>query len=61
MPVIYRIDLKQPATYLAAQKFEMCDGDVLYVSNSPISDFQRFVGLVASSILPISTARTAVP
>jgi polysaccharide biosynthesis/export protein len=61
VPVIYRIDLKQPETYLAAQKFEMHNGDVLYVSNSPVSDFQRFVGLVATSILPIATARTVVP
>jgi polysaccharide export outer membrane protein len=61
VPVIYRIDLKQPETYLAAQKFEMHDGDVLYVSNSPVSDFQRFVGLVASSILPITTVTTVVP
>jgi polysaccharide biosynthesis/export protein len=61
MPVIYRIDLKQPETYLAAQKFEMRDGDVLYISNSPISDFQRFLGVVASSILPVSAARTVVP
>jgi polysaccharide export outer membrane protein len=61
VPVIYRIDLKQPETYLAAQKFEMRNGDVLYISNSPVSDFQRFLGLVASSILPISTVRTAVP
>jgi polysaccharide export outer membrane protein len=60
-PVIYRIDLKQPETYLAAQKFEMRDGDILYVSNSPVSDFQRFIGLVASSILPITTVRTVVP
>lgn len=61
VPVIYRIDLKQPETYLAAQKFEMRNGDVLYVSNSPVSDFQRFVGLVASSILPITTVRAVVP
>jgi polysaccharide biosynthesis/export protein len=61
VPVIYRIDLKQPESYLAAQKFEMRDGDVLYVSNSPISDFQRFIGVVASSLLPISAARTVVP
>ncbi|HEX4800291.1 MAG TPA: polysaccharide biosynthesis/export family protein [Sphingomicrobium sp.] len=61
VPVIYRIDLKQPETYLAAQKFEMHNGDILYVSNSPVSDFQRFVGLVATSILPIATARTVVP
>jgi len=61
VPVIYRIDLKQPETYLAAQKFEMRNGDVLYISNSPVSDFQRFLGLVASSILPISAATTVVP
>jgi polysaccharide export outer membrane protein len=61
VPVIYRVDLKQPETYLAAQKFEMRDGDVLYVSDSPVSDFQRFIGLVASSILPISTVRTVAP
>jgi len=61
VPVIYRIDLKQPETYLAAQKFEMRDGDLLYISNSPVSDFQRFLGLLGSSILPIATARTVVP
>lgn len=61
VPVIYRINMKDPQTYLAAQKFEMRDGDVLYVSNSPIADFQRFVGVVASSILPITTVRSVVP
>jgi polysaccharide export outer membrane protein len=61
VPVIYRVDLKQPETYLASQRFAMRDGDVLYVSNSPMADFQRFVGLVASSIIPISTARSIAP
>lgn len=57
VPVIYRVDMKQPETYLAAQKFRMRDGDVLYVSNSPVADLQRFVNIVASSILPFSTVR----
>lgn len=61
VPVIYRVDLKQPETYLAAQNFEMRNGDVLYVSNSAVSEFQRFLGLVASSILPVSRATTIVP
>jgi polysaccharide export outer membrane protein len=60
-PVIYRIDLKQPETFLVAQKFQMRDGDILYVASSRTSEFQRFLGLVASSILPISTARTVAP
>jgi polysaccharide export outer membrane protein len=57
IPVIYRADLKQPETFFAAQKFQMRDGDVIYVSNSKLSDLQRFVGVVASSILPLSTVR----
>lgn len=57
VPVIYRVDLKQPATYLAAQKFQMRDGDLLYVSSSPMRDFQQFVSVIASSVLPFATVR----
>lgn len=57
IPVIYRADMKQPETFFAAQKFQMRDGDIVYVSNSKLSDLQRFIGVVASSILPVSTVR----
>jgi polysaccharide export outer membrane protein len=49
--------MKQPETFFAAQKFQMRDGDIVYVSNSKLSDLQRFIGVVASSILPVSTVR----
>jgi polysaccharide export outer membrane protein len=58
IPVIYRADLKDPATYFAAQRFRMRDGDVLYISNSSVADLQRFVNLIASSILPFSAVKT---
>ena len=61
VPVIYQADLKRPETYFAAQHFEMRDGDVIYVSNSKASELQRFLSLLSSSILPISTARTIAP
>jgi polysaccharide export outer membrane protein len=57
VPVIYRIDMKNPETYLASQKFEMRNGDILYVSSSPMTDFQRFVNILASSIVPVATVR----
>lgn len=57
IPVIYRADMKQPETFFAAQKFQMRDGDIIYVSNSKLSDLQRFVSVVASSVLPVSTVR----
>lgn len=57
VPVIYRASLKRPDTYFAAQRFEIRDGDVLYISNSPVADLQRFVSIIASSIIPVSTVR----
>jgi polysaccharide export outer membrane protein len=52
VPVIYRVDLKNPETYFAAQRFAMKDGDIIYVANSPAAEFQRFVNVVASTVLP---------
>lgn len=60
VPVIYQADMKRPDTYFAAQRFKMRDGDVMYVANSRLSDLQRFVNIVASSILPVATVRNTV-
>ena len=57
IPVIYRVDMQQPQTYLAAQKFAMRDGDVLYVSNSSVAELRRFIGVIASSMVPFATVR----
>jgi polysaccharide export outer membrane protein len=57
IPVIYQADLKDPRVYFAAQRFQMHDGDVLYVSDSSTADLQRFINLIASSILPFSAAK----
>ena len=59
VPVIYQVDLKKPETLFAAQNFAMRDGDVIFISNSPTADFQRFVNILASSVLPaLSVANT---
>ena len=62
IPVIFQVDLKQPETLFAAQSFAMKNGDVIFISNSPASDFQRFVNLLASTVVPAlsvtSTVRT---
>lgn len=59
IPVIYRVDLRNPATFFVAQGFAVRNKDVLYVSNSPLADLQKFVGLVsqmAFSIVSIGNA-----
>lgn len=60
VPVIYRVDLYNPATFFAAQRFPMRDGDVVFISNSPAADFQRFVNTLASTVLPTLTVRSAI-
>lgn len=54
-PVIYSFDLKDPAVYFMAQQFRMEDGDMIYVTNSPMAELQRFVGIVSQAIFPAAT------
>jgi polysaccharide export outer membrane protein len=61
IPVIYRINFKDPATFFIAQGFPIRDKDVLYVSNAPLADIQKFVNVISSTILPVATISTIVP
>lgn len=60
IPVIYRADLRDPGTFFAAQNFDIADKDVIYVSNAPLADFQRFVGIVSQTILPIVAVEQSI-
>ena len=51
VPVIYRLDLSQPAGLFVAQDFAMRDDDVLYVSSAPGADLQRFIATLTSFAL----------
>jgi polysaccharide export outer membrane protein len=61
IPVIYRLDLRNPATIFAAQSFPMKDKDVLYVSSAPLSDLQRFVSILSSMAFTLIGLGQAVP
>ncbi|GAO54879.1 polysaccharide biosynthesis/export family protein [Novosphingobium sp. MD-1] len=61
IPVIYRVNLKDPATFFVAQSFPIRNHDVLYVSNAPLADIQKFVNVISSTILPAATAATILP
>lgn len=60
IPVIYRINMKDPTTYFVMQNFHMQDKDVLYVANSSLAEFQRFAGIIASTLLPAVAVSNAV-
>jgi polysaccharide biosynthesis/export protein len=48
VPVIYRLDMSDPAAFFTAQSFAMHDHDVIYVSNAPGADLQKFAMTVAN-------------
>lgn len=49
IPVIYRVNLSDPASFFVAQGFPIRNNDVLYVSNAPLTDIQKFVSLITST------------
>ena len=55
VPVIYRVDLKNPATFFVAQRFPMRDRDVVYVANADAAELQKFLNLLSSIVYPIDT------
>lgn len=59
-PVIYRVDMRDPATLFLAQNFAMRNSDVLYVANAPITEFQQFVNIIASTVLPLIAVSNSV-
>lgn len=60
VPVIYRVNLKDPATFFVAQSFPIRNKDVLFVSNAPLADIQKFVNVIYSTFLPVATTATAL-
>jgi polysaccharide export outer membrane protein len=59
VPVIYRIDMADPATFFVAQSFPVQSKDILYVSNSPGADLQKFLNIGGSVVAPLVTLRAA--
>ena len=60
-PVIYRIDLGKASTLFAAQGFPMRNKDVLYVTSAPLTDIQKFVGILSSMAFTLIGLGQAVP
>ena len=60
IPVIYRVDLKNPATFFVSQSFLMQNRDVLYVTTASGAELQKFLNILTSVAYPalsISTLR----
>ncbi|WP_208979592.1 polysaccharide biosynthesis/export family protein [Pseudovibrio axinellae] len=50
VPVVYRLNLKEPSGLFLTQAFEVKDKDVIYVANSSVSEFNKFVSILVSPV-----------
>ena len=55
VPVVYRVDLKDPRTFLLAQDFPIKNKDVIYVANAPAAELQKFLNILTSSLFSVNT------
>ena len=56
-PVIYRLNLMRPESYLIAQNFPMRDKDLIYIANAASNPVTKFVGILNQLFAPLLTAR----
>jgi len=53
VPVVYEVDLKDPRTFFVAQSFPVRNRDVIYVSNAPSAELQKFLNVVTSVVYSV--------
>ncbi len=54
-PIIYRLDLGKPQSYIVAQSFPVRNRDVIYLSRHPATDFARFVQMITGTVSAVGT------
>jgi polysaccharide export outer membrane protein len=57
VPVIFRVDLSKPSSFFLMQSFPVENRDVLYVSNSPVTELQKFLNLLFTVAYPVLAAK----
>ena len=50
VPVVYQMDMSDPTSFFVAQNFPVANKDLLYVSDAPSVQFQKFTTLLFQSL-----------
>lgn len=56
-PVIYRLNMMQPASYFLSQRFAVRDKDVIYIANAAANRPAKLVNIINQLFSPFVTAR----
>lgn len=49
-PMVYRLDMSKPGSYLVGQNFRIRSGDLLYMTTHPATEFTKFLNLLGLSL-----------
>jgi polysaccharide biosynthesis/export protein len=58
-PIVYRLNLHEANSLFVAQSFQVLNRDLLYVSNAPVTDFQKYEDIISSLTGPAYTGIVA--
>lgn len=56
VPVIYRVNLMDPTSYVLLSQFRMRNKDLIYVANARSVPLQKFLNLIAALFTPLTPA-----
>ncbi len=49
VPIVYRVNLRDPAGYFIAAKFQVAANDLIYVPTADVPELQKFLNVVATA------------
>jgi polysaccharide biosynthesis/export protein len=61
VPVVYQINMSDPANFFVAQNFPVADKDVMYVSDASSVQLQKFTTMLFQSLYILKTFVPAIP
>jgi polysaccharide biosynthesis/export protein len=60
VPIVYRLDLRKPNSLFVEQQFRMVHHDLVYVSNAPLVEVEKVIGVFNSALSPASQSTSVV-
>lgn len=54
VPTVYSVNLLEPQSMFLIQRFPIQDKDIVYVSNAPLAEFQKFLRMIFSMTSPVT-------
>lgn len=56
VPVVYRVNMRDPRSYFLAQKIDVRNRDMVYIANAPLNELQKVLALFNTAAQPALTA-----